>query len=75
MRQCGTQFCGHLVPLLSWFANTEMMPRTKADSVGMLRRLDANPAPILGDMLDGGPAVQVPSKQAGQTATIDLDLL
>lgn len=75
MCQCGTQFLGHAGALQSRVADPEVVPHAQADRVDMLVRFDADPAPSLGDMLDGSPAIQMATQQAGQAAAIDLDYL
>ena len=73
MSQCGTQFRDHLVFLLARIANAHVVPHTEAHGVRVFVGPDANPAPVLCHMLDGGPAVEVSSQQASQATTIDLD--
>lgn len=75
MRQCWTQFRGHAGALQPRVAHAEVVPHAQADRVDVLVRLDADPAPSLGDMLDRGPAIQVATQQAGQAAAEDLDFL
>jgi hypothetical protein len=75
IRQCGTHFLGHVVALLPRVAGAEVVPQAQADRVDVLVRLDADPAPSLSDMLDGSPAIQMATQQAGQAAAEYLDCL
>ena len=73
MCQCGTQFRAHRAELHPRVASAEVMPHTEPDRVLVLVGGDANPAPVLGDVLDGSPAIHVASQQARQAATKYLD--
>ncbi len=73
MSQRGPELLNHLRPLLAVIANPEVVPHAKAYCIGVLVRLDTNPAPVLSDVLNRGMTIQVSGEQARQATAIQLD--
>ena len=61
---------GHLGLLYPRVTDPDVMPHAQAYGIGVLVRLDADPAPAIRYVFDRSVSVEVPHQQAGKAATM-----